>query len=1016
MNKKYSILFGSLLCLPGFQNVQAEDSGSQLEEVIVTGSYLKRNAADSPSPLSVVTSANIEDIGAADVSEIIQAMPWASGSQSRAATFGGEGADGRNSVNLRNLGNASTLPLVNGKRQAPSWYNTRGNASVNVNGLIPNIALERVEVIKDGASALYGSDAVAGVVNFITKKDFEGMDLSAQFTTDEHSGNGDATSLGVIWGVQGDRGGIVFSASVLNRDEINVEDRYERYGGSTISSTGQPGRLTPIAGQVPTWAANGLRPGMAVDRDIDGIGATGGATDTLPRNALGTDYGQADVDCENSAALEQGGALGNIFNRCVYDFGSFFSIQAEESLRKMHVDGHYEITDDFELYFEAGSNDSEFNRLNSLNPNAPALTIPATTSYIDAMGVVQSAANPGSVEDAFRRGIEPIEYANLTRLIGGTRNTPRSQRPLDTFTSANRTDSRYVLGGKYDFTFGGREWVLDASYTASRHSNATTQAQDTLSSHMELAINGYGGPNCDTLNGVPGAGNAAYSASGGDFDAGTCYYFNPFGNSEFDRTGAVGQSDLTLRNPAELYQWLAGRASNDADYDQKVIDIVAAGDLVELDSGTIGLAVGFQQRKDSAQVLYDSALTADNLDFGFGARDWEGALTTTAFFGEIGIPVGENLDINIAVRYEDFDELGVDTTDPKISILWRPLASLTLRLSGGSSFRVPSLLQSFGQLTTVANQTDHEDLGGTAFKPSITVGNPALTPEQADNYNIGFSWLPQDGMLQGLSVDLDYYNYDYTDIITRQSGPVLLTEDNNALNAYVTANGGTLLDAINAGAGNRSQVIRNSQGFLVRLLPEFSNANGATVSGVDLTSSYSFNTGLGDWKAGIQLAYVNEYEVEIPNSAGGTTILDGVGSLNTRNAVARPLPEFTLNATLNWSMNNHRAFLIVKHVDELTTDIPAGTRGFYAAVAPLAGNGHNSADFRDDIVESMTTIDVQYTYSFGDTAFLSDANLTLGIMNLTDEIPPLVSDTTGYFPTLHDGRGRVLFVRGGISL
>ena len=1016
MNKKYSILMSSLLCLPGFQSIQAADNESRMEEVVVTGSYLKRSAADSPSPLSVVTSADIEDIGAADVSEIIQAMPWASGSQSRATTFGGEGADGRNSVNLRNLGNASTLPLVNGRRQVASWYNGRGNASVNVNGLVPNIALERVEVIKDGASALYGSDAVAGVVNFITKKDFEGLDIQTQFTTDEHSGNGDATTIGAIWGVQGDRGGIVFSTSVLNRDEINVEDRYERYGGSTISSTGQPGRLSPIAGQIPTWAANGLRPGLAVDRAIDGIGATGGATDTLPRNALGTDFGQADVNCEDSAALEQGGALGNIFNRCLYDFGSFFSIQAEESLRKMHVDGHYDLTDDLNVYFEAAANDSEFNRLNSLNPNAPALTIPTATSYIDGAGVVQTAANPGSVEDAFRRGIEPIEYANLTRLIGGTRNTPYSQRPLKTFTNTNRSDTRYVIGGKYDFAFGDREWVLDASYTASQHASGTVQVQDTLSSHMALAINGLGGPNCDVQNGTPGSGNTAYATSGGDFDAGACYFFNPFGNSEFARDGSVGQTELELRNPAELYNWLQGRATNNSDFRQRIIDVVAAGDLVELNSGTIGLAVGFQQRVDSAQVLYDSSLTSNNLDFVYGAQDWQGSLTTTALFAEIGIPVGENLDINFAVRYEEFDELNVDTTDPKISILWRPLDSLSVRLSGGTSFRVPSLLQSFGQLTTVRNQVDDPQLGGTAYKPSLTVGNRDLTPESATNYNIGFSWIPQDGMLEGVAIDLDYYNYEYKDIITRQSGPVLLTEDNAALNAHVAANGGSLLDAVNAGIGNREQIIRNSQGFLTRLLPGFSNANGATVSGVDVTTSYSFSSGFGDWKVGALLAYVNEYEVEIPNSAGGTTIVDGVGSLNTRNEVARALPEFTLNGTLNWSMDNHRVFVIVKHVDELTTDIPAGTRGFYAAAAVLAGNGHNSADFRDEIVESMTTVDVQYSYNFGETAFLSDSNLTVGIMNLTDEIPPIVSDTTGYFPTLHDGRGRMFFVRAGVSL
>ena len=1008
MNRKYSILMSSLLCLPGFQSVQAQDSGSELEEVIVTGSYLKRNAADSPSPLSIVTSADIEDIGAADVSEIVQAMPWSSGSQSRAATFQGGGADGRNSINLRNLGQSATLPLVNGKRQAPSWYNGRGNSSVNVNGLIPNIALERVEVVKDGASALYGSDAIAGVVNFITKKDFEGMDISTQFTTDETTRNGDATTIGMIWGLQGDRGGIVVSASVLNRDEINVEDNYQRYGATTISSTGQPGRLTPIQGQTITWAGNGLNPG-------DQVGLNGETSlNNLPRAADGSSYGQADVNCEDSAALEQGGALGNLFNRCVYDYGSFFSIQAEESLRKMHVDGHYEMTDDLEVYFEFGANDSEFNRLNSLNPNAPALTIPTGVDYIDANGVVQTALNPGSQEDAFRRGIVPVEYANLTRMIGGTRNTPRSQRPIETFTNANRSDQRYVIGGTYDFSFGDKEWVLDASYTASQHSTSSIQAQDTLSSHMELAINGLGGPNCDVVNGVPGSGNATYGATG-DYDAGSCYFFNPFGNSEFDRNGNVGQSDLTLRNAPELYQWLAGRASNASDFRQRVIDVVASGDLVEMDSGSIGIALGFQQRRDTGEVLYDSALTANNLDFVFGASDWKGILTTTAFFGEVGIPLGENLDINIAVRFEDFDEIGVDTTDPKITVLWRPIDSLSLRLSAGSSFHVPSLLQSFGTLTTVANQADI--VGGTTFKPSISVGNPALTPEAADNYNIGFSWIPTEGMLEGLQVDVDYYNYDYTDIITRQSSATLLSEDNAALSAFVDANpGSTFVDAVNAGVGNRAQIVRNSQAIMLRILPTFANANGATINGVDVTTSYSFNTGWGDWKVGMQAAYVNEYEVEIQNSSGGITVLDGVGNYNSRNAVARPLPEFKINGTLNWSMDNHRAFVIVKHVDELTSDVPAGTRGFFAATAALGGNGHLSDDIRDGEIDSMTTIDAQYSYSFGETAFLSDAALTLGIMNLTDEEAPLIANVTAYDGTLHDGRGRMFFVRANLSL
>ena len=126
--------------------------------------------------------------------------------------------------------------------------------------------------MKDGASALYGSDAIAGVVNFITKRNFEGMDFSAQFTTDDQTGKGDASNFEVIWGVQGDSGGIVLSASYLNREEINVYDYYSRYGGSTLSSTGQPGRLITISGEIVTWATNGLFPG-------EQVGANGESTE-----------------------------------------------------------------------------------------------------------------------------------------------------------------------------------------------------------------------------------------------------------------------------------------------------------------------------------------------------------------------------------------------------------------------------------------------------------------------------------------------------------------------------------------------------------------------------------------------------------------------------------------------------------------------------------------------------------------------------------------------------------------
>ena len=120
--------------------------------------------------------------------------------------------------------------------------------------------------------------------------------------------------------------------------------------------------------------------------------------------------------------MERGGPLGTVYGNliCAYDFGSFFALQSEESLRKFHVSGHYDITDNLETYFEFAANDAEFDRLNSLNPNALNLTI--------------NEDHPGNIEDAYRRGIVPIKVVNRTRLVGGTRNTSKELRPIDTLT------------------------------------------------------------------------------------------------------------------------------------------------------------------------------------------------------------------------------------------------------------------------------------------------------------------------------------------------------------------------------------------------------------------------------------------------------------------------------------------------------------------------------------------------------------------------------------------------------
>ena len=978
----------------------AEETDQIIEEVVVTGSYLKRTAQDSPSPLSVITSADIEDLGAQDMAEIIATLPWQSGSQTQATTFGGEGANGRSSINLRNMGHGATLPLVNGKRQVASWYNARANASVNVNGLIPNIAIERIEIVKDGASALYGSDAMAGVVNFITRSDFEGFDIQAEFSTDDETGEGDTQNFQAIWGIQGDRGGIVVSAASLKREEITIGDRYDRFGGSSASSTGQPGRIQPVAGQTFVWGPNGVDPGNPV------------AGNAFPRRADGSSFGQADVDCEVAAVADgEGGTLGLVGpNICAYDFGSFFALQAEENLNKFHLAGNYDVTENFETYFEFAAADSEFLRDNSLNPNALNLTIDG--QILDG----GAAAHFGNIEDAFRRGIEPVAVLNRTRLIGGTADQAgTAERPLRTFTRSSRLDQRMVVGGIVDFVMNERSWTLDVSFTASEHDTATTEAQDTLSTEMQLAINGLGGPNCDPITGTPGEGNLAYAASGGDFLSGGCYFFNPFGNHKFARDGSP-QTDLTLVNPAELYEWLLGRVTSDLEYRQRVWDVVLAGDLFETDSGAVGLAVGFQRRRDSARVLYDAATNTNNLDFAFGAQDWDGDLTTTAVFAEVGIPIGDMLEVNIAARYEDFDEINEDTVDPKVSVLFTPTDDVSIRASIASSFRVPSLQQLFGTRTDVANM---DDLGDSAFRPFISAGNPNLTPETADTWNVGLSWVPSDGLLEGFQIDLDYYDIDYQDIITRQDFSTILAADNAAILGFLAANpGATAGDAVAAGIGNRAQVVRNGQGALLRVLPDFINAGGAEINGLDVTSSYSFDTDFGQWRVGMAGSWIATFDTETPDGNGGILEQDAVGQYNLRNAIARPLPEFKINFTLNWSLGNHRAFALVRWIDEY--EFPQSewnaAQGFWGATVGIANGADAAEDFLTEKIDSWTTVDLQYTYTLPELGPLTTSSITFGVKNLFDEEPPWVPDNTGWDTITHDFRGRVFSLRFNASL
>ena len=186
-----------------------------IEEVIVTGSYLKKSTENSASPLTVMSKVELDQMAATDMKDVVSNLTFSSGSIGGSATafYGGDNSTGNANVNLRNLGSGATLVLVNGKRNVSTSFDNIGSGYLDVDGLIPNIALERVEIVKDGSSALYGSDAIAGVVNFITRKNFEGFELQYDYAEDSETGRQQDNLISAILGVSGDRGNITMSAS-----------------------------------------------------------------------------------------------------------------------------------------------------------------------------------------------------------------------------------------------------------------------------------------------------------------------------------------------------------------------------------------------------------------------------------------------------------------------------------------------------------------------------------------------------------------------------------------------------------------------------------------------------------------------------------------------------------------------------------------------------------------------------------------------------------------------------------
>ena len=501
----------------------------ELEEVVVTGSYISR-PADRPQPVQILEAATLANEQRNHLSEIFRDLSITSGSftgyLNADENFGSTTA----AVNLRGLGPRATLVLLNGKRQTnDGGVGPEGVTAVDINALAPSIMIERVEVLTDGASALYGSDAVAGVVNMITRNNFEGFEVSATGMQVDRAGAGDYT-IGALFGTGGENTRIIAGFESAARDEIITNDLYdfERLGIGTVSSFGNPGSFQPI-------------------------GAMGGAR-RVP-----------DPMCEDSSL--GGTPIGgiNLGSRCGLLLSLDRSLVAEEE----RLTGLTVVTSDLgggiSAELELGFSRARYGLVNNTFPinDPPRPVVPAENPGVSAAG----APFAGSDWQVWQRLRKP-------------------QDPVFAFRSARTSDTWRVAGSLSGDISESWNWRLSATSSSNDFSNVSG---DTIRSRYDDALNGYGGPACgsQTVGAADSDPNCywynpfanSFSASPGDPQ-----YNDPFILSymfaEYLTEGFADLTSLDFVATGEINEWTSlavGYQIREQGFEQDLSPLVNAG-------------------------------------------------------------------------------------------------------------------------------------------------------------------------------------------------------------------------------------------------------------------------------------------------------------------------------------------------------------------------------------------------------------------------------------------------------
>lgn len=794
-----------------------------LEKFEVTGSRIARLDVETPNPVVSMSAGNIEAMGFPTLAEAVRALPFNSGQALTPTDAGTSFTPGVSSFNLRGLGNNSTLVLVNGRRAVPyASPGFDGNQTVFDLNSIPEAAIDSVDILKDGGSALYGSDAVAGVVNFRMKKNYIGAETSFE-VGDYFDTGGMLKRASIAVGTVGAKTTMFTSLSWMEQDSVFSRDLPWSEDADKTDLADGYGRYEVNDGGLEAAGFS------SVDEYVAGIGFTNPTDDGWWDNRSSRGFpGYLRPPSGGSFTFDQPTDNPTLANSVqgsnLYNYNETNGLLPEVERMNLFTTIDHEITDHLTLFAELS-----YSRSDAVTYAAAApVDIESSRGLDEEDPLVYPAYNPFNItgEDVTTGRRRLVELAN--RISDVTSDTPR-------FVVGLRGDLEQT-GGFFE------EWDWESAVMYSKNTVKNISRNAAVDSRFQQAFNG-----------LTRLGDGSL-----DWDPTTPLdqrvYFNWFGLNE------PAFADYIATNNPEV-----------STLEYRMLDVKIGGPVMDLPGGQAGVSFGAEHRaEEMSNVRTDLNATANILG-GSEGTGFEGSRDLTSFFGEVSLPFHEMVELQVAGRYESYSDDGFDQKiRPKVAGKFQPVDWMIFRASYAESFKAPDLsyLYSAGLTTFSSNQVVDPVTGNVIDQIQVKGGgDPNLKPEITDTYFVGISFEPE-GVLDGLSLSVDYFFFDQQNMLAQLSDIYTYAE--------------FLQEEFNGNPTFAGKVTRNPNTNEVLFISDnYANISVAEYKGYDLDIRYTWDTNtMGRFSAGVMATYLDSYSVDGDEQVGGYLVAEWNGNAN----------------------------------------------------------------------------------------------------------------------------------------